>query len=130
MYDSRRQEINVRLDIDIDETLCSLGHGGIIKLLDALNLPPPIQEQRYSETQKFILSRILKAQDESMVVTIEEAAVESGDMRELTVSGDDTWLMRGHSSMHVIAALCSTTEHPKVLDTIWLPKKNVLNVRE
>ncbi|CAF1283949.1 unnamed protein product [Rotaria sordida] len=121
VQDSRRREINVRLGIG--GALCGLAHHGIMKLLGALNLPPPTQEQKYSETQEFILNYIEKGQEQSMIAAVKEAVVEAGGARELTVSGDGAWLTRGHSSVHEISALCSTTKRPKVLDTIWSYKK-------
>jgi hypothetical protein len=32
------------LDLELGATLCGLGYNGIIKLLGALNLPPPTQQ--------------------------------------------------------------------------------------
>ncbi|CAF4181308.1 unnamed protein product, partial [Rotaria sordida] len=107
----------------IGGALCGLAHHGIMKLLGALNLPPPTQEQKYSETQEFILNYIEKGQEQSMIAAVKEAVVEAGGARELTVSGDGAWLTRGHSSVHEISALCSTAKRPKVLDTIWSYKK-------
>ncbi|CAF1041440.1 unnamed protein product [Rotaria sordida] len=118
---TRRREINIRLEIG--GILCGLSHGGVMKFLGALNLPPPVQEQRYSEAQQFIWNYVTKAQEESMTAAVEEAIVEGGGMRELTVSGDGAWPTRGYSSVHGIAALCSTTSHPKVLDVTWSSKK-------
>ncbi|CAF5001578.1 unnamed protein product, partial [Rotaria socialis] len=37
--------------------------------------------------------------------------------------GDGAWLTRGFSSLHGIAAICSTTSKPKVIDTNWCSKK-------
>jgi hypothetical protein len=119
--DGRRREINARLELGA--TLCGLGYNGIMKLLGALNLPPPTQQRKYSETQDFILDYVEKCQEESMIAAVEEAIVETGGIRELTVSGDGAWLTRGHTSVHGVSALCSTTKHPKILDTTWSSKK-------
>ncbi|CAF1481850.1 unnamed protein product, partial [Rotaria sordida] len=104
---TRRREINIRLEIG--GILCGLSHGGVMKFLGALNLPPPVQEQRYSEAQQFIWNYVTKAQEESMTAAVEEAIAEGGGMRELTVSRDGAWPTRGYSNVHGIAALCSTT---------------------
>ena len=52
--DGKRREINVRLELGA--TLSGLGYNGIMKLLGALNLPPPTQKKKYTETQEFILT--------------------------------------------------------------------------
>jgi hypothetical protein len=119
--DGKRKEINARLELGA--TLSGLGYNGIMKLLGALNLPPPTQQRKYSETQEFILNYVEKCQEQSMIVAVEEAIAEAGGERELTVSGDGAWLTRGHTSVHGVAALCSTTKHPKILDTTWCSKK-------
>jgi hypothetical protein len=121
MPNSRRHEVNVRLVIG--DTLCGLGRGGIIKLLGALNLPPPVQEEKYREIQEFVLNYGETAQEKSMAGAVKEAIAEAGGAREFTVSGDGAWLTRGHTSIHGIAALCSVTVHPKVVDTNWCSKK-------
>ncbi|CAF1453077.1 unnamed protein product [Rotaria sordida] len=121
MQNGRRHEINVRLGIG--GTLCGLGHSGVMKLLGALNLPPPIQEHKYRKVQEFILNYVEKAQEQSMIDAAQDAISEAGGVEELTVSGDGAWLTRGFSSLHGIAAICSTTVSPKVIDTNWCSKK-------
>ncbi|CAF1228467.1 unnamed protein product [Rotaria sordida] len=98
VQDGRRQEINARLELGA--TLCGLGYNGIIKLLGTLNLPPPTQQRKYSETQEFILNYVEKCQEQSMIAVVEEAIAETGSARELTLSGDGAWLTRGHTSVH------------------------------
>ncbi|CAF3322491.1 unnamed protein product [Rotaria socialis] len=120
MPTGRRHEINIRLAIG--STLCGLGRDGVMKLLGALNLPPPIQEHKYREAQEFVLDYIEKAQEQSMATAVEEAVAAAGGVRDLVVSGDGAWLTRGYSSLHGIAALCSTTANPKVIDTTWSSK--------
>lgn len=45
-----------------------------------------------------------------------EAANHEG-VTDVKVSIDGTWLTRrGHSSLHGVATVCSTADHPKVLD--------------
>ncbi len=119
--DGRRREINARLELGA--ALCGLGYNGIMKLLGALNLPPPTQQRKYSETQEFILKYVEKCQEQSMIAAVEEAIVETGGVRELTVCVDGAWLTRGHTSVHGVSALCSTTKHPKILDTTCSSKK-------
>ncbi len=121
MKNSRRQEINVRLAIG--GTLCGLGRNGLMKLLGALNLPPPVQEEKYRQTQEFILNYVEEAQQNSMNDGVQEAIAEAGGERDLTISGDGAWLTRGHSNIHGIAALCSSTKRPKIIDTSWFSKK-------
>ncbi|CAF1518822.1 unnamed protein product, partial [Rotaria sordida] len=121
VQDGRRQEINARLELGA--TLCGLGYNGIIKLLGALKLPPPPQQRKYNETQEFILNYVEKCQEQSMIAAVEEAIAETGSARELTLSGDGAWLTRGHTSVHGVSAMYSTTKHPKILDTTWSSKK-------
>ncbi|CAM4908808.1 unnamed protein product [Rotaria socialis] len=121
MRNGRRHEINVRLAIG--GTLCGLGRSGIMKLLGSLNLPPPVQEHKYREVQEFILNYVETAQEQSMIDAVYDAISEAGDVEDLTVSGDGAWLTRGFSSLHGIAAICSTTSKPKVIDTNWCSKK-------
>ena len=58
-----------------------------------------------------------------MATTVEGAVLESGSERDVRVSDDGAWLTRGHSSLHGIATLCSSTTTPKILDTTWCSKK-------
>ncbi|CAF0903988.1 unnamed protein product [Adineta ricciae] len=107
---SKRHDINVILALG--GTLC-----GLVKLVGALNLSPPIQEQSYRATQEFIVSFAVKAKYNSMTAAIETAVQENGRVRNLTVSSDGTWLTRGHSNVHGVAALCTATKQSKVIDT-------------
>jgi hypothetical protein len=91
--DGRSREINARLELGA--TLCGLGYNGMMKLLGALNLPPPTQQRKYNETQEVILNYVEKCQEQSMIAAVEEAIVETGSVRELTVSG----MVRG---LHVV----------------------------
>ena len=94
-----------------------------MKLLGALNLPPPVQGNKFRPVQEYILDFVEKAQEHSMATVVEEAVLESVSGRDVTVSGDGAWLTRGHSSLHGIATLCSSTTTPKILDTTWCSKK-------
>jgi hypothetical protein len=118
---SRRFEINVRLAIG--GTLSGIGYSGVKKLLGVMNLPPPIKEEYYSRAQTYIMDHVSRAQQESMAAAVSEAVLEGGGNKQLTVSGDGAWLTRGHTSAHGIAALCSTTQCPKILDANWLSKR-------
>ena len=121
MPSGRRHEINIRLAIG--STLCGLGRSGMMKLLGALNLPPPVQENKYRASQEHILHFVERVQKHSMAAAVEEAVRESDSGSDLTVSGDGAWLTRGHTSLHGIATLCSSTTNPKVLDATWCSKK-------
>ena len=94
-----------------------------MKLLGALNLPPLVQENKSRTMQAYVLDFVEKAQEHSMATAVEETVLESGSERDATVIGDGAWLTRGHSSLHGIATLCSSTTIPKILDTTWCSKK-------
>ncbi|CAF1481513.1 unnamed protein product [Adineta ricciae] len=117
---SERHDINVRLALG--STLCGLGHDCLVKILDVLNLPPPVQEHKYRATQEFLLAYVEKAKDNSLAAAA-ETAVDEGDVRDMTMSDDGAWLTRAHSSVHGIAALCRATKRPKVVDTNWSSEK-------
>ncbi|CAF1614937.1 unnamed protein product, partial [Didymodactylos carnosus] len=121
LQDTRRYEVNVRLAIG--GTLSGIGHSGVKKLLGVMNLPAPVDEEYYSKTQTYIIDHVSRAQQESMAVAVNEAVLEGGGNKQLTVSGDGAWLTRGHTSAHGVAALCSTARCPKILDTNWLSKR-------
>lgn len=76
MPQSRRYEVNVRLAIG--GTLCDLGRSGLVKLLGALNVPPPVHEEKYRQTQEFILDYTEKAQEQSMLAAVSAAIGEAG----------------------------------------------------
>lgn len=120
---SKRRDINVR--VAIGGVLSGLGRGGLVKLFGALNLPPPVEEKRFHETQELLLDYIVEIQEQSMANSVEQAVIQTNGSRELKLSGDGAWLTRGHSSIHGIAALCSTTTKPKVLDATWSSKSSV-----
>ncbi|CAF1367623.1 unnamed protein product, partial [Didymodactylos carnosus] len=70
---SRHHDINVRLAVG--GTLCGLGCNGLTKSLGALNLPPPVQEQKYREAQEFILNYVEKAQEQSMIAALKKQSL-------------------------------------------------------
>ena len=117
---SKRREINVQLAIG--GVLSGLGYKGILKLFGALNLPPPVPERKYCDALEYCLNQVENLQQMSMKAAVEEAVVANGGIPELTISGDGAWLTRGHRSNHGIAAICSTTKQPKIIDTAWFSK--------
>ena len=60
---SKRREIDSRLAVG--GILSRLSYGGMSRLLGALNLPPPIEEKRFNETQEFMLNYITNVQQKS-----------------------------------------------------------------
>ena len=52
MLIGRLHEINIRLAIG--STLSGLGCSGVMKLLGALNLPPPFQENKFLAVQEYV----------------------------------------------------------------------------
>ena len=93
MPTGRRHEINVRLTIG--STLSGLGRSGVMKLLGTLNLPPPVQENKFRAVQEYVLDFVEKVQECSMAMAVEERVLESGSERDVIVSGDGAWLTRG-----------------------------------
>ncbi|CAF4080776.1 unnamed protein product [Rotaria sordida] len=110
---SDRRDINVRSQIG--GHLCGIRHAGLVKLMGAMNLPSPIQDQIYSKWDKNLLSSIKSLSDRSMRKAVDEAVIAAND-RELMVSGDGFWQTRGFQSRHGAAALISCNTTPKVLD--------------
>ena len=110
---SDRRDINVRSQIG--GHLCGIRHAGLVKLMGAMNLPSPIQDQIYSKWDKNLLSSIKSFSNRSMRKAVEEAVTAAND-RELMVSGDGFWQTRGFQSRHGAAALLSCNTTPKVLD--------------
>ncbi|CAF1352682.1 unnamed protein product [Rotaria sordida] len=110
---SDRRDINVRSQIG--SHLCGIRYAGLVKLMGAMNLPSPIQDQIYSKWEKNLLLSIKSFSDRSMKKAVEEA-VTAANGRELMVSGDGFWQTRGFQSRHGAAALISCNTTPKVLD--------------
>ncbi|CAF5008141.1 unnamed protein product [Rotaria sp. Silwood1] len=110
---SDRRDINVRSKIS--GHLCGIRHAGLVKLMGALNLPSPIQDERYSKWNRNLLIVVKSFTGRSMKKAVEETvAAENGT--ELMVSGDGFWQTRGFQSRHGAAALLSCNPTPKVLD--------------
>ncbi|CAF3884014.1 unnamed protein product, partial [Rotaria sp. Silwood1] len=82
---SDRRDINVRSKIS--GHLCGIRHAGLVKLMGALNLPSPIQDERYSKWDRNLLIVVKSSTGRSMKKAVEETvAAENGT--ELMVSGD------------------------------------------
>ncbi|CAF2788287.1 unnamed protein product [Rotaria sp. Silwood2] len=82
---SDRRDINVRSQIG--GHLCGIRHTGLVKLMGAMNLPSPIQDERYSKWDRDLLSMVKSFTRRSMKKAVEETvAAENGT--ELMVSGD------------------------------------------
>ena len=94
-----------------------------MKLLGALNLRAPVPENKFRAVQEYVLGFVEKVQEHSMATTVEGAVLESGSGRDVRVNDDGAWFIRGHSSLHGIVMLCSSTTTPKILDTTWCSKK-------
>ncbi|CAF1612010.1 unnamed protein product [Rotaria sp. Silwood1] len=89
---SDRRDINVRSKIS--GHLCGIRHAGLVKLMGALNLPSPIQDERYSKWDRNLLIVVKSSTGRSMKKAVEETvAAENGT--ELMVSGDGFWQTRG-----------------------------------
>ncbi|CAF4076827.1 unnamed protein product, partial [Rotaria sordida] len=110
---SDRRDINVRSQIG--SHLCGIRYAGLVKLKGAMNLPSPIQDERYSKWDKDLLVSVKSFSDRSMKKAVEEA-VTAANGRELMVSGYGFWQTRGFQSRHAAAALLSCNTTPKVLD--------------
>ncbi|CAF5033211.1 unnamed protein product, partial [Rotaria sp. Silwood1] len=88
---SDRRDINVRSKIS--GHLCGIRHAGLVKLMGALNLPSPIQDERYSKWNRNLLIVVKSFTGRSMKKAVEETvAAENGT--ELMVSGDGFWQTR------------------------------------
>jgi hypothetical protein len=110
---SARRDINVRSQIG--SHLCGIKYTGLSKLMGAMNLPSPIQDERYSRWNKNLLLSIKSLSDRSMRKGVEEA-VAAANNKDLMVSGDGFWQTRGFKSNHGAAALISCSTASKVLD--------------
>ena len=73
--------------------------------------------------QEYALDFVEKVQEHSIATVVEETVLGFGSGRDVAVSGDGARLILGHSRLHGIATLCSSTTIPKILDTTWCSKK-------
>ncbi|CAF1154630.1 unnamed protein product [Rotaria sordida] len=110
---SDRRDINIRSQIG--GHLYGIRYAGLAKLMGAMNLPSPIQDQIHSKWDKNLLLSIKSFSNRSMTRAVNEA-VTAANGRELMVSGDGFWQTRDFQSRHGAAALLSCNTTPKVLD--------------
>ena len=80
-----------------------------------MNLPSPIQDERYSKWDKSLLLVVKSFAERSMKKAAKEA-VAAANGTELMVSGDGFLQTRGFQSRHGAAAILSCNTTPKVLD--------------
>ncbi|CAF2838486.1 unnamed protein product [Rotaria sp. Silwood2] len=124
---SDRRDINVRSQIG--GHLCGIRHAGLVKLMGIMNLPSPIQDERYSKWDRDLLIIVKSFTGRSMKKAVEETvAAENGT--ELMVSGDGFWQTRGFQSRHGAAALFSCNTTPKVLDIETCSKTCALSIKK
>ena len=83
--------------------------------MGAMNLPSPIQDERYSKWDKTLLLSVKLFSNRSMKKGVDEA-VAAANGTDLMVSGDGFWQTRGFQSRHGAAAVLSCDTAPKVLD--------------
>jgi hypothetical protein len=102
--------------------LSGIGHSGLCKLLSALNSPPPVDEDSFTETLRHIEPVLSSFKVVALSSAVEEAVTKQGT-RDLTVSGDGSWQKRGFSSTHGVVAVISSNTGPKVLDIERLSKR-------
>ncbi len=102
--------------------LSGIIHSGLCKVFSALNNPPPVDENLFTDTLRYIHPILSSFKDAALSGAVEEA-VEKQGTRDLTVSGDGSWQKRGFSSTHGIAAIISSNKGPKVLDIERLSKR-------
>ncbi|CAF1216627.1 unnamed protein product, partial [Didymodactylos carnosus] len=106
------REINIRAQLSAH--LTDIGRSGLEKLCIALNIRAPIDEDHYTATDAYLLDIIQIHQQNSVDLSVKEAVQEASSIN-LKVSGDGSWITRGHSSAHRNADICSTTKRPKVI---------------
>ena len=88
---------NLNLFVVIENLLLVCTHrqvcqlADVMKLLGALNLRSPVQENKFRAVQEYVLGFGERAQEHSMATAVEEAVLESGSGRDVTVSGDGAW---------------------------------------
>ncbi|CAF3524342.1 unnamed protein product [Rotaria sp. Silwood1] len=89
---SSRREINV--PSQIGRILCGIRYAGLVKLMDAMNLQNPIQDERYSKWDKDLYVLVKSLSNRSMKKAVEKAVTAKNDT-ELMISGDGFWQTRG-----------------------------------
>ncbi|CAF1462790.1 unnamed protein product [Adineta steineri] len=107
-----------------------------------LNILPPVKIKNWKNYQKIYSNALDVVKDDSLDRAAREARKQSSEsadqqqIKNIKVSVDGTWLTRrGHSSLHGIATVCSTSDPPKVLDFEYLSRhcttcSGLLGIRE
>lgn len=97
----------------------SIGVGlqGLNKFCGVMNMPPPVKPNTYNLINQQILLSAKKATDESTkkAVIEEVRETESLPKTDITVSGDGTWMKRGHTSLHGVCTIIGANTG-KILD--------------
>ncbi|CAF4451150.1 unnamed protein product, partial [Adineta steineri] len=101
---------------------------GMTTVLGMLNILSPVQTKSWKKYQKTYSDALDVVKDKSLRRAATEAREQSSEsadqqqIKNIKVSVDGTWLTRrGHSSLHGIATVCSTSDPP-----ICLPSPNCL----
>ncbi|CAF2659764.1 unnamed protein product [Rotaria sp. Silwood2] len=94
-----------------------------------MNLPSPIQDERYFKWDKNLLLSAKLLSNRSMKKAVEEA-VAVANVTELMVSGDGFWQIRGFNSRHGAAAILSCKTTLKVLDIDTCSKAYALGINK
>lgn len=97
----------------------SIGQGlkGLEKFCGVMNLPPPVAPSTYNLINNQILSATKQAANELFKEAVLEEidATDTDPKTDLTVSGDGTWMRRGHTSLHGVSTVIGANTG-KVLD--------------
>ncbi|CAF1988779.1 unnamed protein product [Rotaria magnacalcarata] len=104
-----------KFTLHVGANFVGIGYQGLAKLCAVLNLPPPLDEDHFSRTIKYVLPFFESYKFNSMKRAVEEACVHAND-HNITVSGDGSWQKRGFASLHGIVAVMSNCSESKVLD--------------
>lgn len=101
----------------------SIGQGlnGIKKFCGIMNLPAPVALPTYNLINDHILEATRNASKESMQQAALEEVQETGTdpNTDITVSGDGTWMKRGHTSLHGVCTVIGANTG-KIIDTAVL----------
>lgn len=94
-----------------------LGLTGIRKFCGAMNMPPPDATRTYNPINERIAQATKAACNESMhqAVLEEVAEMTTEPSTDITVSGDGTWMKRGHTSLVGVCSVIGANTS-KVID--------------
>ncbi|CAF0857131.1 unnamed protein product [Adineta steineri] len=106
---------------------------GMTTILGMLNILPPVQIENWNKYQKIYSDALDVVKDESLGRAADEAAEQSSEpadhegVTNIKVSIDGTWLTRrGHSSLHGIATVCSTSDPSKCFGILFFGRTLLL----